>query len=87
MPEFDYYDLAPGYKWTDVLDFLEIPHYTNSHSGDKTARGMEIRSVEVCDMEEEDRRLMLVQLLVVWPLDQQRPTDKQIQELWVKNGA
>jgi len=82
MRDFDYYVLEVGYRWADVLDFLEIPHYTNPHSGDRAARGFEIRTVEVPDVEEEDRKPMLVRLLVVWPLDKPRPTDEQIRVLW-----
>jgi hypothetical protein len=85
MPDFDYYDLSPGYSWEDVLDFLGIQHYTNPHGGDKAARGFEIRTVEVPDMDEEDQRPMSAQLLVVWPFDKQRPTDEQIRDLWVEN--
>ena len=84
--EFDFHVLEGGYRWSDILDFLEIPHYTNEHRGDRAALYTEIRTVSLPDLDfDEDNDP--IQLLVVWPLDKQRPTDEQIRELWMENRA
>ncbi len=73
--DFDYFFLD-GFGWTDLLDFLSIPHYSNEHRDDVEPQCYEIRTVVLPNDIDDDLRRE--QLLVVWPADKPRPTDAQI---------
>ncbi len=62
-----------GFSWTDLLDFLGVPHYSNEHREDSEAIQLQIRTVELPECGP-------TQLVVTWT-GELRPTDAQILEL------
>jgi hypothetical protein len=75
--DWDYFFLD-GFSWTDLLEFLGIPHYSNDDREDQAPLLFEIRTVAVKypDLDETDKQ----QLLVIWRPETSRPTDKMIDE-------
>lgn len=79
MQYFDFFYLD-GFSWTDLLEFLRIPHYSNEHRGAQPPMCFEIRACMLTNPEFPEDDAVQQDLLVVWPPDQPRPTDEQIQE-------
>lgn len=79
-----------GFSWTDLLETLHVPHYSNKHREDTEPKRFEIRTVDFdypeydpeCDDPEDaiDRQ----QVLLIW--DGDRPTDQQVKD-WVKENV
>lgn len=79
MPkDFDFFYLD-GFGWSDLLDFLRIPHYSNEHRGAQAPSCFEVRACLLTNPELPEEAAVEEYLLVVWPLDKPRPTDEQIQ--------
>lgn len=85
--DFDWVCLEPGYSFTDILDLLRVPHYTNSHRKNMPKpKGYTVKEYPVPDGDEEEP-LVDVQLLVVWDLDvygKEGPTNEQIAKAWAE---
>lgn len=84
--DFDFFYLG-GFRWTDLVDFLRIPHYTNEHRGVQPPMCYEVRVCALTSPEFPEDEAVEQELLVVWPLDKPRPTDEQIQEAVNKEDA
>ena len=78
MPYLEVFYLD-GFSWTDLLDFLEIPHYTNEHRTDTKPKSFEIRTVLAPASSDYDppTEPENVQILVVWD-GNTRPTDELV---------
>lgn len=75
-----------GFSWTDLVDMLEVPHYTNEHRGLVAPRMYEIRSVKMPDLDDPDQPLddEPEMLFVVWSTDRERPTDDELRDWYRK---
>jgi hypothetical protein len=83
--DFDFFYLD-GFSWTDLLDFLQVPHYSNEHEmpSELQTKSFDLRTLMVPDpdydyapdetLDEDDNE----DLLVVWTGE--RPTDEQVLE-------
>ena len=78
MEDWDWFWLDSGYEFTEILEFLKIPHYTNEHRRDSVPVMVEVRTVKFVDELDVEEFGSEKQLLIKWKVDTSRPTDEQI---------
>lgn len=69
---WDVYDLD-GFSWVDLLDWLCVPHYTNSNRGAQPPVSIDIRTLKSVNDDVIDGQYM-----VMWQEGGPRPTDEQV---------
>ncbi len=68
-----------GFSWTDLVDMLEVPHYTNEHRGLVAPRMYEIRSVKMPDL--DDKPMSPITKIAISPTLQNAESPLAFQEI------
>jgi len=76
--DFDWFYLD-GFAWTDLIDFFQLPHYTNDCDGTdaRKQRTVEMRTVKL-PWGEDPKDVDDHDILVIWPAKTKRPTNREV---------